>query len=150
MLKNTTMAISFSKWSGPDGIEQFIINKTGCKPYSGAGINPRIGKHTTILKSVDNTDYYDDDLSDIDNIIYTCFGHNGDQDENEKKFNEPLLNKNKTHHIYLYRVRTICKKNEYMWYGKYEIVDKNIKLHIGKDKIMRNIIILSLKKIDSE
>ena len=38
--------ITFSKWSGPDGIEQFIINQTGCKPYSGAGINPRIEKKT--------------------------------------------------------------------------------------------------------
>ena len=25
--------ISFTKWSGPEGIEQFIINQTGCKPY---------------------------------------------------------------------------------------------------------------------
>ena len=54
-------AITFSKWSGPDGIEQFIIDKTGCKPYSGAGINPRINKKTTILKSVDNT-YYSDTM----------------------------------------------------------------------------------------
>ena len=36
--------INFTKWSGPEGIEQFIINKTGCKPYSGAGINPRVQK----------------------------------------------------------------------------------------------------------
>jgi len=36
--------ITFSKWSGPEGIETFIINQTGCKPYSGAGINPRIEK----------------------------------------------------------------------------------------------------------
>jgi len=139
--------ITFSKWSGPDGLEQFIINQTGCKPYSGAGINPRIDKKTTILKSVDNTYYYDDDMSDINNVKYTLFGHNGDQDENEKKFNEPLLNKNKTQHIYLYRVKHICKKSEYIWYGKYEIVNKISKRHIGKDDIMRNIIILSLCKI---
>ena len=102
---------SFSKWSGPEGIEQFIINQTGCKPYSGAGINPRIDKKTNaILKSVDDTYYYDDDMSDINNIKYTLFGHNGDQDVNEKKFNEPLLNKNKTQNIYLYRVKTNCKK----------------------------------------
>ena len=141
------LGISFSKWSGPEGIEQFIINQTGCKPYSGAGINPRIEKKTTILKSVDNTYYYDDDMSDINNIKYTLFGHNGDQDENEKKFNEPLLNADKTQNIYLYRVKKIVKKNEYIWYGKYEIVDRNNKLHIGKDNIMRKIIILSLKKI---
>jgi hypothetical protein len=137
---------TFSKWSGPEGIEQFIINQTGCKPYSGAGINPRIKKKTTILKSVDNTYYYDDDMSDINNIKYTLFGHNGDQNENEKKFNEPLLNTNKTQNIYLYRVRKNGKKTEYIWYGKYEIIDKHNKQHIGKDYIMRNIIILSLKK----
>ncbi len=138
--------LSFLKWSGPQGIEQFIINQTGCRPYSGAGINPRIEKKTTILKSVDDTYYYDDDMSDINNIKYTLFGHNGDQDEQEKKFNEPLLNKNKTQNIYLYRVKINGKKKEYIWYGKYEIIDKNNKLHIGKDKTTRNIIVLSLKK----
>lgn len=72
-----------------------FIQTTGCKPFSGAGINPRVDKKTTILRSVDRT--YDDDMSDPDNIEYTLFGHNGDQDENEKQFNEPLLNKDKTH-----------------------------------------------------
>jgi hypothetical protein len=139
--------ITFSKWSGTDGIETFIINQTGCKPYSGAGINPRIEKKTTILKSVDNTYYYDDDMSDINNIQYTLFGHNGDQDETEKKFNEPLLNINKTQKIYIYRVRKNGKKTEYIWYGKYEIIDKHDKQHIGKDYNTRNIIILSLRKI---
>ena len=138
--------ISFSKWSGPEGIEQFITNQTGCKPYSGAGINPRTERKTTILKSVDDTYYYDDDMSDINHIKYTLFGHNGDQNENEKNFNEPLLNPNKTQHIYLYRVKN-GKIKEYLWYGKYEIVEKNKKIHIGKDRVMRNIIILSLKKI---
>jgi hypothetical protein len=140
---------TFSKWSGPEGIEQFIINQTGCKPYSGAGINPRIKQKTTILRSVDNTYYYDDDLTDINNIEYTLFGHNGDQNENEKKFNEPLLNKNKTQHIYVYRVRKNGKKTEYVWYGKYEITNKSNKQHIGKDRNIRNIIILSLKKIEN-
>jgi hypothetical protein len=139
--------ITFSKWSGPEGIEEFIINQTRCKPYSGAGINPRIDQKTTILKSVDDTYYYDDDLSDVNNIKYTLFGHNGDQDENEKKFNEPLLNGNKTQHIYVYRVRKNGGKKDYVWYGKYEIICKNNKQHIGKDYIDRNIIILSLRKI---
>jgi hypothetical protein len=139
--------IVFSKWSGPEGIESFILKQTGCKPFSGAGINPRISKNTTILKSVDNTYYYDDDMNNINNVKYTLYGNNGDQDENEKKFNEPLLNKNKTKHIFLYRVKKNGKKNEYIWYGKYEIEAKNNKLHIDINKNMRNIIILSLKKI---
>jgi len=136
----------FSKWNGPEGMEQYIINQTGCKPYSGAGINPRVKKKTTLLKSVDDTYYYDDDLSDISNVKYTLFGRKGEQDENEVKFNEPLLNKDKTQHIYLYRVNKV--KKEYTWYGKYEMIDKYKKLHIDEDRNMRNIIILNLKKID--
>ena len=139
--------IQFSKWGGPTGIEKYIIEQTGCKPYSGAGINPRVDKKTTLLKSVDDTYYYDDDMSDIYNPKYTLFGHNGDQDENEKKFNEPLLNKNKTEHIYLYRVVKKNGKTEYIWYGNYEIIDKNVKQHIGKDYYTRNIVVLSLRKI---
>ena len=120
--------ITFSKWSE---MEQFIINQTGCKPYSGAGINPRIKKKTTLLRSVDNTYYYDDDMSDINNVKYTLFGHNGDQYENEKKFNEPLLNINKTQNIYLYRVRINGKKK-----NTYGMV--NMKLLI---KILNNILV---------
>jgi len=137
----------FSKWEGPTGLKEYIIDHTGCKPYSGAGINPRVDKKTTLLRSVDGTDYYADDMLDISNPKYTLFGHNGDQDEHEKKFNEPLLNKNKTTHIYLYRVKKNGKKKEYLWYGKYEITEKNNKLHQGKDGIMRTIIVLSLKRV---
>jgi len=131
------------KWLGPGGMKELIFEKTGCTPYTGAGINFRKDKHLTILKSVDNTPYYDDDLEDPNTPKYTLFGHNGDQDENEKKFNEPLLNKTKTKDIYLYRQT----KKEYIWYGKYEIIGKKSKLHINKNNDhMRNIIILILKK----
>ena len=135
--------IQFSKWEGQGGLKQFIIKQTGCKPFSGAGITPRISKKTTILKSVDDTYYYDDDMTDICNPKYTLFGHNGDQSETEKKFNEPLLNANKTEHIYLYRV----KKMEYLWYGKYIIMGKYEKLHQGKDRITRTIVVLYLKRV---
>ena len=140
--------LQFSDWEGPSGIKNHIIEQTGCKPFSGAGINPRVDKKTTILRSVGGTKYYDDDMSDIYNPKYTLFGHNGDQDENEKRFNEPLLNKNKTEHIYLYRVvKKNGKKTEYLWYGKYEIVGTNNKLHQGKDKMIRTIMVLSLKRL---
>jgi hypothetical protein len=52
-------------------------------------------------------------MSDINNVKYTLFGHNGDQDENEKKFNEPLLNPDKTHNIYIYRKKKRQKINIY-------------------------------------
>ena len=139
--------ICFSKWEGPEGIKNYIIEQTGCKPYSGAGINPRIAKKTTILKSVDDTYYYDDDMNDINNPKYTLFGHRGDQDENEKRFNEPLLNNNKTEHIYLYRVKKSKNKTEYLWYGKYKIIEKTNKRHQDKDRNMRTIIVLSLKRL---
>ena len=128
-------------------MENYIIQQTGVKPFSGAGINFRKKEKTTLLKSVDDTYYYDDDLTDYQNVEYTLFGHNGDQNEYEKKFNEPLLNPDKTEHIYLYRVRKNRKKTEYLWYGKYEIVGKFNKLHQGKDYKMRTIIILSLKQL---
>ena len=138
--------MEFKKWSGPEGIEQHIIAQTGCKPFTGAGINPRLEKKTTILKSVDHTEYYDDDLSDMENPQYTLFGHNGDQDENERHFNEPLLNPEKTEHIYLYRVIPGEKRSEYLWYGKYEMVGKETMQHVGKDGELRNIIVLSLQR----
>ena len=108
-----------------------------------------IQNNTTILKSVENTYYYNDDLSDINNVKYTLFGNSGDQDENELRFNEPLLNRNKTKHIYLYHVKNSSKNKEWIWYGygKYDIDKKETKRYIGKDNQMRNIIILSLKKI---
>ena len=137
---------TFSKWSGPDGLAQFCLNRTGCKLFSGAGINTRIRQKTTILKSVDDTYYYCDDLSDINNIEYTLFGHNGEQDENEKKFNEPLLNENKTQNIYVYR-NTKKSKDKYIWYGKYEIVNRYTKQNIGKNREMRNVIVLCLRKV---
>ena len=134
------MAIVFRKWND---IQTHIVNETGCRPYSGAGINYRALQKTTILRSVDDTYYYDDDLRDINNVEYTLFGQEGDQDENEKRFNEPLLNPEKTHHIYLYRV----KKNEWIWYGKYKILDKYEKYHIDKNYEDRIIIILKLQKV---
>ena len=137
----------FSKWSGVNGIEQFIERETGCKPFSGAGINPRISHKTTILKSIDNTYYYDDNLNNEDQIKYTLFGHSGDQDDKEPRFNEPLLNPEKTKHIYVYRVKQEGKKKQWIWYGKYKILGKETKRHSGKDHHMRNIVILELKKI---
>ena len=125
------------------------IKETGVKPFPGSGIKNYCKEETTILRSVDNTYYYDDKLRDDDyqKVEYTLFGHNGDQNENEKKFNEPLLNPDKIKHIYLYRVKTNEKKKEYLWYGKYKIVGKYNKLHQGKDNIMRTIIILKLNQI---
>ena len=139
--------MNFARWNGPAGISEFIENRTGCRPFSGAGINPRILQRTTILKSVDNTYYYDDDLTDENNVEYTLFGHNGDQDENEPRFNEPLLNGNTTQHMYLYRVRQNGQQKEYLWYGEYVISSIENRAHIGKDYVMRNIIILSLTRI---
>jgi len=138
--------IPFAKWSGENGLERFILNQTGCKPFTGAGINYRKEEKTTILKSVDNTYYYDDNLSDPDNVEYTLFGHNGDQSDSERRFNEPLLNPAKTEHIYLYRVVLHGKKQEYLWYGKYKIVGQTTREHQGKDYDMRNIIVLFLKR----
>lgn len=138
----------FNKWEGPEGgIKEYILQETGCRPFSGAGINPRPAQKTTILRSVDDTYYYADNLENPEKVEYTLFGHNGDQDENEKKFNEPLLNPEKTEHIYLYRVAKEGRKQKYIWYGKYKIVGRTIKRNAGKDYVMRNIVVLTMHKV---
>ena len=139
--------IVFTKWNGDDGMDQYIKTQTGCKPFSGAGINYRAIQNTTILRSVDGTEYYDDNLENVNQVEYTLFGHNGDQDVSEKKFNEPLLNANKTKHIYLYRVSYRNNKKNWVWYGKYEITGQKTKQHPGKDGVMREIVLLSLSKV---
>jgi hypothetical protein len=136
----------FTSWGGYDGIENFIKARTGCNPFSGAGINPRVEKRTTILKSVRGTPYYSDDLIDPSNPKYTLFGHYGDQDMNEKRFNEPLMNPNKTEHIYLYESFKNGSKTEYLWFGEYRIDGYDTQRHHGKDMIPRDIVVLSLKK----
>ena len=88
----------------------------------------------------------DDNLENINHVEYTLFGHNGNQDVSEKKFNEPLLNANKTKHIYLYRVSYRNNKKNWVWYGKYKITGQKTKQHPGKDGVMREIVLLSLLK----
>ncbi len=144
-MASTTM--TFSKWAGDDGFAKFVFEKTGCKAFSGAGINYRSEKSTSLLRSVDGTYYYDDNLEDVTNVEYTLFGHNGDQNEKEARFNEPLLNTNKTKHVYLYRVTMKDMKRVWVWYGKYAIVGKFVKEHEGKDYMMRNIVVLKLQRI---
>ena len=138
---------SFSRWNGENGILHYIKTRTNCNPFSGCGINIRYNKETAILRSVDNTYYYDDDLTDEDIVQYTLFGHNGDQYINEKKFNKALLDNNKIKNIYLYRCIYGGKIKEYIWYGKYEIIGMFYKQHQGKDNIQRRIILLNLRKI---
>jgi len=138
---------SFSKWNGDDGILNYIETRTGCTPFSGSGINIRHANKTAILKSVDNTYYYNDNLNSEYNVQYTLFGHNGDHDINEPRFNKSLLDAAKIKHIYLYRFIPGKKIKEYIWYGKYEIVSSFEQMHVGKDTIPRKIIILNLNKL---
>ena len=51
---------TFTKWTGDEGIENFIKEETKCKPYSGSGINIRLDE-TAILRSVDGV-INDDDI----------------------------------------------------------------------------------------
>lgn len=133
--------MEFTKWYGPDGIEQHIVKQTGCKPYCGAGINIRPKENTALLKSVDNTYYYHDDLSDINIIYYTLYGPIGDQSLDEKRYNSPLM---KSDNIYVFRHLT---NKTYMWYGKYKIFGWFNKEHVDKNYKKRTVIVLKLKKI---
>jgi hypothetical protein len=92
-------------------LKNHMTNEIGYKPSYGAGINHKIEMNTAVLKSVDNTEYYNDDLTDINKVKYTLYGSKGDQDENENRYNHRLLNITK--HIYLYRVNYINTKKQF-------------------------------------
>lgn len=136
--------ITFNSW--PD-LKQHCIQMTGCKPFSGAGINYRSENNTCLLRSVDGTDYYNDDLTNPETPHYTCQGKSGDQSETQLRFNEPLLNAEKVKHIYLYRVKKEAGKQFWIWYGKYTIAEKTTQRHPGEDGLMRNIIVLKLQRV---
>jgi hypothetical protein len=125
-------------------------NVTGCVPYSGVGIFHNFSHKSSILRSVDNTYYYDDNLNDVINPKYTLFGQVGDQCVFEKKYNKSLFDTNKIENIYLYRVKYLNNnKKLWIWYGKYEIVNYFLKTHIDKNYVDRTIIILNLNKISN-
>ncbi len=68
-----TASIEFTKWAD---LVTHCVNVTGCNPFSSEGINIRLDAKTAILRSVDGTEYYDDDLSDPVHPEYTLFGKN--------------------------------------------------------------------------
>lgn len=138
--------IIFTKWRGENGIENYIKQVTGCNPFSGSGININLNKKTAILKSVDNTPYYADNLDELNNVYYTLYGRENDQDINESRFNKNLINENITQHIYLYRVIKKNKKTQWVWYGKYNIKNITEKMHPDINGNNRKIYLLNLIK----
>ena len=134
--------IVFNHSRTEDGIVKYIKKLIGCTIYDGAGINHRPEINASILKSVDNTEYYADDLTDYNVIEYTLAGKNGDQSESYF-VNAKLLN---ARNIYVYRVSK-NKTNTYTWYGKYKITGKFSKQHVGENGVMRTIIVLILHKV---
>ena len=137
----------FNNWEGKNGLKSYIIKTTNCKPFSGCGINIRKKEKTAILRSVDNTFYYNDDFTNVNYIKYTLFGKIGDQNINENKFNKPLLDHKEIKNIYVYRkLITNTEKNNYIWYGKYNIVKLEEKNHIDFNNNMRKIYVIYLEK----
>jgi len=137
---------TFTKWD--DMVNHIFVETGGCKPFASEGINYRKKHKACILRSVDDTTFYDDDLSDINRVDYTLAGQSGDQCV-DSSGNRQLLNPD-LKHIYLYRVKKDGKKKTWIWYGEYTIIDKATKQHIGKDSFARKIIKISLvRKIRS-
>jgi hypothetical protein len=117
IVSNFHRIMNFYSW------QQFSIfchQQSGIKPFSGVGISHR-DNGRCLLRSVDLTPYYADDLSNPQNVKYTLFGKEGDQDVNERRFNHKLLNK--ADKIYLYRVhRDNNGQKVWTWFGRYRIV----------------------------
>lgn len=123
----------------------YITNQTSCKPFSGEGITIRNEHKTAILKSVDGTFFYDDDLSDPEHVVYTLYGQEGDQDLSAKG-NKQLVEPDNIKHIFVYRVIPGKPKNTYMWYGEYTLDKMVSKRHVDKNNTIRLIYRLHLSK----
>jgi hypothetical protein len=139
-----TAPIEFTKWAD---LVSHCVNITGCNPFSSEGINIRLAAKTAILRSVDGTEYYDDDLSDPIHPKYTLFGKSGDQSLEERRYNKKLLDTSSIENIYLYRVCKRNRKNVWIWYSKYRITGHFEKMHPGDDGIVRKIIVLKMERI---
>jgi hypothetical protein len=144
----TTIENNMRIYNSYTDLEKKIFEDTGCKIYSGTGINNRLENQTSILRSVDDTKYYKDNLSNPYNISYTLCGQIGDQDLNHR-LNKTLLDPQKIKNIYLYRkVLENDKCTGYMWYGKYELDRNNIKqvMHTDRNGNQRKIYLCTLTK----
>lgn len=125
--------------------EKFVLEETECKLFSSQGINYRSEKRTCILRSVEDTPYYADNLENPEAPEYTLCGKIGDQDENHMN-NKNLLNASRTEKIFLFK-RT---KNEWIWYGRYIIRSKFEKNHPDVNGNDRKIIVLQLERYKCE
>jgi len=122
-------------------MNDFIETKTGVRFITiNGGIDYHKNGNVALLKSVKGTDYYHDNLSNPNLVHYTLSGQIGDQTETKRNKSVLRLGTN----IYLFEQNI----RGYEWYGKYIIVDKYVTRHIGRDKNMRNIIIVILRRIE--
>lgn len=141
--------IVFTRWNG---LVDYVKSRFGHGLYSGQGITNPKGRDHSVLRSVDGTSYYKDDLTDSDDVCYTLFGREGDQNPDETRYNKPLLRENRS--IYLYRVHVYesgCKKGmgrEWVWYGCYRQVGPLEEMdHPEIRGYMRKIYRLRLEKV---
>jgi hypothetical protein len=119
-----------------------INGKIGFTPNPAPGIFARGDE--VVLKSVDGTSYYDDDVTNRERVIYTGFGREGDQEMSG--VNQKLLEATR---IWLYRVIPLGKhKKEYLWYGEYKIAGAPyVRRHPDINGSDRNIYLFNLKRI---
>lgn len=120
----------------------FVRNEIGVNLFNGQGIiNRPNGK--SVLRSVDGTIYYADNLTNPASIQYTLFGREGDQDMNEPRFNHPLLS-DPNRQIYVYR-RHELNGPVWTWMGRYRIVGlPRAQLHPDINGQQRIIFIITL------
>jgi hypothetical protein len=122
-----------------------ISKYTNKGAYPGQGIS-NYNNGTTLLRSVDNTHYYDDVLENPDLVEYTLFGTSGNQNKDEPRYNYKFLNEERK--IYLYRVKKENKETTWVWYGEYKLLPGIEELqHPGADGIMRRIYRVKLQRI---
>jgi hypothetical protein len=93
-----------------------FISNNGVTSIYQAGIHNRQPEKISFLRSVRNTDYYQDDLSNQNHIKYTLCGKIGNQ---KILRSNRVLTSDNIEYVYVYEEFMENEEKKYKWFGKY-------------------------------
>jgi hypothetical protein len=105
--------MQFERWADA---ANYIAQQTGRRPFPSKGIIPYTNGNI-LLRSVEPTPYYADDLTQLDRVLYTAEGRVGNQ---SLRTCGNLAIQEKGRRIFLLEVTTEGRHTRWIWHGEYE------------------------------
>lgn len=135
--------MQFERWTAA-AVPYIAEQMGGYKPFSGQGIR-NYSNGTSLVRSVDPTPFYANNLSDLSRIAYTAEGQVGNQSlrtRGNRGLQEP------GRRIFLLEVKKEGKHTRWIWHGEYvfrgEIEEMQ---HPDRNGAMRTIYRFILHKV---